>query len=287
MTPRLRGTLLGAAAILSWGSLGALGALSAGMPPYFVLGICFAIATAMGAAACVIMDLRPAPLLSAETLLSAALIGSYHLVYFQAFHHAAAIPVSLINYLWPAFLIVIGNLFFRLGSGWRGYLGAALGFLGVAVLIGDGASFDAGDGLGYGLALLGAMLWASYSNLRRQARHEGIGAMVSICLLASLFCFAMALVFGEGRVDLTQRNIAILALLGIGPAGGAFFLWDYGMRHGDAALLGVLSYSAPVLSTVLMVALGLGTASWRMAAAVALITLGGIVVQRGGLRRGT
>lgn len=285
MTERRRGTLLGAAAILSWGSLGALGALSAGMPPYFVLGICFAIAAAMGAIACASLGLRPAPLTSRETLVSAALIGSYHLVYFEAFHHAAAIPVSLINYLWPACLIIIGNLFFGLGSGWRGYLGAALGFLGVAVLIGGGASFTASEASGYGLALLGAMLWATYSNVRRGARHEGIGAMVSICVVASLFCFATALIFGEGTVAFNARNVTVLLLLGLGPAGGAFFLWDHGMRHGNAALLGVLSYSAPVLSTLLMVALGLGAPSWRMAVAVALITCGGMVVQRGGANR--
>ncbi|WP_210245001.1 EamA family transporter [Mesorhizobium sp. J18] len=276
----LKGTLLGAIAILSWGSLGALGALAAAMPPYLVLGLCFSIAAVTGTGCCAIARVRLVPLYAPEVLLAAFLLGAYHLAYFEAFHHAEAIPVSLINYLWPAWLIVIGNLFFALNSGWAGYLGAAIGFAGVAILIGGDFDVKTGDTLGYALAMAGAILWATYSNLRRRARHEGMGAMVSICILASLFCFAIALFAGEIFMP-TRQDMLVILLLGIGPAGGAFFLWDYGMRFGNAPLLGVMGYSAPVLSTGLMVLLGMGQLSWRMAAAVAMITLGGAVIQIG------
>lgn len=281
----LKGTLVGAIAILSWGSLGALGAKSAGMPPYLVFGLCFAIAALLGAIVCLARRIRPAPFWSPEILLAALLLGAYHLSYFEAFHHAAAIPVSLINYLWPAWLIVIGNLFFRMNSGLAGYLGAAIGFAGVAILIGGAFNANAGDVWGYGLAMLGAILWATYSNIRRRARFAGVGAMVSICTLAALFCFAIALANGEAGLALSRENLGVILLLGLGPAGGAFFLWDYGMRHGNAPLLGVMAYSAPVLSTLLMVLIGMGEASWRVAAAVAMITLGGAVVQWGGTRQ--
>lgn len=279
MEKSLRGSLVGAAAILSWGSLGALGTLSVGMPPYIVFALCFAIAALLGAAVCVVRGITPAPLWSAEILVAALLLGSYHMAYFEAFHHAPAIPVSLINYLWPACLIIIGNLFFALDSGWRGYLGAFIGFLGVVVLSGGGFSVARGDAFGFGLALAGAILWATYSNLRRRARFSGVGAMVSICILAAAFCFAIALLSGEYAFTPSPMNLAVILLLGVGPAGGAFFLWDYGMRHGNATLLGVMGYAAPVLSTLLMVLLGMGEPSWRLGLAVVLITLGGVVVQ--------
>ena len=80
---------------------------------------------------------------------------------------------------------------------------------------------------------------------------------------------------------LTAQDVWVITALGLGPAGGAFFLWDLGMRQGHAALLGVLGYSAPVLSTILMLVLGLGQPGWEVFAAIALITLGGIVVQLG------
>ena len=58
---------------------------------------------------------------------------------------------------------------------------------------------------------------------------------------------------------------AALALLGLGPAGAAFFLWDHGVKRGDIRLLGVLSYAAPVLSTLWLVAAGQAEAGWPLA----------------------
>ena len=47
--------------------------------------------------------------------------------------------------------------------------------------------------------------------------------------------------------------LAILGL-GLGPVGLAFYVWDYGVKHGDIRLLGVAAYAAPVLSTLILVA---------------------------------
>jgi drug/metabolite transporter (DMT)-like permease len=69
-----------------------------------------------------------------------------------------------------------------------------------------------------------------------------------------------------------------IVLLGLGPAGGAFFLWDLGMKRGNAVALAVIAYSAPVLSTILMVLAGFGEASWSVAMAAVLIAAGGAVV---------
>jgi drug/metabolite transporter (DMT)-like permease len=65
-----------------------------------------------------------------------------------------------------------------------------------------------------------------------------------------------------------------IGLLGLGPVGAAFFLWDYGTKNGNLPLLGVVAYAAPVLSTLLLVAFGRETFSWAIAAA-ALLVAGG------------
>ena len=57
-----------------------------------------------------------------------------------------------------------------------------------------------------------------------------------------------------------------MALLGLGPTGAAFFLWDHGMKRGDPRLLGTLAYAVPVASTLLLVAIGEGALSARMLA---------------------
>ena len=59
--------------------------------------------------------------------------------------------------------------------------------------------------------------------------------------------------------------------LGLGPVGAAFLLWDIGMKRGSVPLLGVLSYASPIISTGLLVALGLAEPTWALAVACALM----------------
>jgi drug/metabolite transporter (DMT)-like permease len=39
-------------------------------------------------------------------------------------------------------------------------------------------------------------------------------------------------------------------VLGLGPLGGAFFLWYAALKRGDARQIGVLSFLTPLLSTL-------------------------------------
>ena len=55
--------------------------------------------------------------------------------------------------------------------------------------------------------------------------------------------------------------------------GLAFVVWDIGMKQGDVALLGVASYAAPVLSTIILVLAGYAAASWLLAGYVAMKVL--------------
>lgn len=75
------------------------GALSASVPPHLVLTFCFAIAAGMGWTICRLTGRMPARLLTKRVALFSVLLSAYHLVYLKTFHHAAPIPVSLINYL--------------------------------------------------------------------------------------------------------------------------------------------------------------------------------------------
>ena len=77
----------------------------------------------------------------------------------------------------------------------------------------------------------------------------------------------------DGVQDVYKRQ-------GLGPVGAAFYTWDYGVKRGNIQTLGVLAYGAPLLSTLLLVAVGLAEPSWTLAAACALI-VGGAAVARG------
>ena len=69
--------------------------------------------------------------------------------------------------------------------------------------------------------------------------------------------------------------------LGLGSTGLAFICWDIGMKKGDVSLLGVASYAAPVLSTIILVLAGYAAASWLLALSCVLIVVGALVASFG------
>jgi drug/metabolite transporter (DMT)-like permease len=80
--------------------------------------------------------------------------------------------------------------------------------------------------------------------------------------------------------------MALLAivLIGIGPMGLANRLWDHGVRFGDGRVLSALAYLTPVLSTLLLVMLGLAELTTQLLVGGSLI-LGGIALATLGARR--
>ena len=69
------------------------------------------------------------------------------------------------------------------------------------------------------------------------------------------------------------------------PVGAAFYVWDHGVKNGDIQLLGVASYAAPLLSTLILVLAGFGALTWTIALAALLITGGAVLASKGMLAR--
>jgi drug/metabolite transporter (DMT)-like permease len=59
--------------------------------------------------------------------------------------------------------------------------------------------------------------------------------------------------------------------------GAAFYVWDVGVKRGDIRLLGVASYAAPVLSTIILVLAGYAEATLTLALACSLIVVGALI----------
>src|SRR3546814_2051397 len=73
--------------------------------------------------------------------------------------------------------------------------------------------------------------------------------------------------------------LAVLGL-GLGPVGAAFFVWDYGTKHGNIQVLGALSYAAPLLSTLLLIGFGKAEATWQVGVACLLIVAGAVLASK-------
>ena len=139
-----------------------------------------------------------------------------------------------------------------------------------------------GLALGHVLAALGAFVWASYSVASRRFANvpsESLCVTMLGCAVPALACH---LAFETTLWSLTAVEWGGVLGLGLGSIGLAFVVWDIGMKQGDVALLGVASYAAPVLSTLVLVLFGYAPASWLLAASCALIVVGALVASWGG-----
>ena len=144
-----------------------------------------------------------------------------------------------------------------------------------------GAAGTAGStsGLGFALAFACALVWSSYSVASRLFAQVPSESIAVACLGTSALAFLSSLAFETWTPPDTLSWLALVGL-GLGPVGAAFLLWDIGMKGGSVPLLGVLSYASPIVSTALLVALGLAQASWSLAVACGLMVAAAIIATR-------
>ena len=150
---------------------------------------------------------------------------------------------------------------------------------------GAGGIFSGPAAWGYLLALCSAFLWANYSLQTKRLEHNGTGFPTAAIGLFGLVSGALSLVCHwllEPSAALTARDWLLLAAMGLGPLGAAFFLWDKALKLGDARHIGLLSYITPLASTVLLMLVTGRALTWSIALAAAMI-IGAAVV---GTRRG-
>ena len=274
-------TSIGFTAILLWSLLALFTAASGTVPPFQLAAMTFLVAGLVGVGSWVVRPqgiraLKQRPVVWA---LGVGGLFGYHALYFAALRLAPPAEAGLVNYLWPLLIVLFSALL--PGERLRGahVAGALLGFAGVAVLIAGRGALDARPEHlpGYLCAAAAAFVWGAYSVLSRRFGEVPTDAVAGFCLATSALSLVCHVLF-ETTVwpASTAQWLAILAL-GIGPVGAAFYVWDIGMKRGDIRLLGVASYAAPVLSTLILVLAGYAEPTLTLALSCALIVAGALV----------
>jgi len=153
--------------------------------------------------------------------------------------------------------------------------GAVAGFAGAALIVARGAAGFDGTALpGYGLALLCALTWSGYSVLSRRLGAIPTASVAVFCLASGALSLPLHLAFEETAWPTGAAGWLSMLSLGLGPVGLAFYVWDIGVKRGDIQLLGVASYAAPLLSTLVLVGAGIAAPTPVLLAAAVLITGG-------------
>jgi drug/metabolite transporter (DMT)-like permease len=235
-------------AIALWASLASLGVSLRHVPPFLLTGLALVIGSV------------PAWPLARQWRVPARTVAlgiyglfAYHFLLFIALRMAPPVEANLVNYLWPLLIVLLAPLLLpgvalkpaHVLAGVAGFAGAALAILG-----GGGAS--GAWSWGYLPALGAAFIWSTYSLWTRRVDAFPTAAVGLFGLVSGLLSLACHLAL-EPRVDLSPRDLALIAVMGLGPLGAAFFLWDKALKAGDARHIGILSYLTPLSSTVVLV----------------------------------
>jgi drug/metabolite transporter (DMT)-like permease len=281
-------TATGFVAVLLWSTLALFTAMSGRVPPFQLVGMTFVIG---GVLVLAIAAARGRLHLARPTRAS-FLLGLYGpfgdtALYYAAVKTAPPAEANLIHSLWPLLIVLFAALLPGGGLKLRHLTGALIGLVATAMLV-SGSLGSGGDGirLGHGLAALGAFVWASYSVLSRKLATVPSESLAITMLGCAIPAFACHLAFESTLGAPSLVEWAGVLGLGLGSIGLAFICWDVGMKKGDVALLGVTSYAAPVLATLILVIAGYAPANWLLAISCVLIVVGALVASFGPGARG-
>jgi drug/metabolite transporter (DMT)-like permease len=267
------------ATIALWSSLALISTRLVGVPPFLLVGVALCIGSVCGLPRW--REWRvPLPTL----LLGCYGLFGYHFCVFMALRYAPPLEANLINYLWPLLIVLLAPLILpdmRLNA--RHIAGGLLGLAGcLLIVLGHGQLALAGrHTLGYALAALAALMWASYSLLTRRVPPFNTGAVGGFCLASGLLSLLAHAVL-EPAYAPSAAEWRWLLLIGLGPMGAAFYLWDAALKRGDARAIGTLAYITPLASTALLAGFGSGHFGWQAALAMGLILSGAWLGARSG-----
>ena len=273
-------TLAGFGAILLWSCLAVLTAMSGTIPPFELAALTFAIGGSIGLVVTAVRGRlsalrQPWPVWA----LGVGGLFGYHALYFAALRAAPPAQAGLVAYLWPLLIVLLSATLPGEQLSRRHVIGAILGLAGVIVLMAGTASggFAARFGPGYLLALVCAFVWSGYSVLSRRFSAVPTEAVAGFCLATAVLAGLAHAIAEPTIMPGSPSEVLAIVGLGLGPVGAAFFLWDYGVKKGDIRALGVLSYAAPVLSTLILVLCGFAMPTASLGIACLLIVAGAAV----------
>lgn len=268
-------------AIFLWASLASLATLLSNIPPFLLTGIGLVIG-ALVSLPSLRSGLTPWKIPLKTLLIGVYGLFGYHFMLFLALQTAPAVEANLVNYLWPLLIVLLSPLFTKsLSLNLRYVLAAISGFAGAVLAItsgGSGFGFSSME-VGYFFALAAAVIWATYSLATTKVPRFPTPAIGLFALVSGVLALGAHFLF-EPAASISTSDWLLLLVLGVGPLGGAFYLWDAALKIGDPRRIGLLAFLTPLLSTALLVVVSGNSLSWQLLLATGLIVGGALLGPR-------
>ncbi|WP_380178274.1 aromatic amino acid DMT transporter YddG [Kalamiella sp. sgz302252] len=258
--PQKKATLIGLFAILLWSSIvGLIKSVSEGFGPTGGAALIYSCSAALLLFTVGFPDIRKFP--RRYLIFGSLLFVCYELCLSLSlgFTHSSrqAIEVGMVNYLWPGMTIVLAVMVNRQKTSPLIIPGVILALVGICrVLGGDqglslaGIKMNIADNpLSYGLAFMGAVIWAVYCVVTKKIAGGNNGItpffMLTALTLWVKFFFSPQPEFIFSSAVLLHLALATIAM------GGGYAAWNTGILHGNVTLLATASYFIPIISSVL------------------------------------
>lgn len=271
------GTAGGLASVLLWSLTAPVMAAATGVDPFLYV----AVGDGMGAIAFAVLWLvrreNPWPELRVVPVWFYGLgligISAHNLTWVAALQQAPPLEATLIIYTWPLLVIVFTTISLRQRLRWYHMVAGVFGLCGIAaLLVGRGLEFGHFMLMpGHGWALVSSLTWSIFSAVSARYTYLSSKFLGVVFLLSGLINGAIWLALGAPPAPAT--SLAIVAVASIGFA-LSYAMWDFGMKHGNAQLIGVMSFLTPVLSAVYLVAMGKAEMTLALVAALLLVLAG-------------
>ncbi len=206
-------------------------------------------------------------------------VAGFHLFYFLGLRNAPSVQTNLVNYLWPLLIVVLAPAFIKSKVTRTQILGSVTGFLGAVVAI-TSNGLDSSKILqwGYLFSFLGAVVWATFT-LMISKNSYSIWQNGIYCFISGTLCIAISY-FTEPAPQITLQDTFFLAVIGFGPMGAPFYLWNYAIRAAGAVKVAPISYFTPVISTSLLLIALKQTPSAMLLISLGLVIAGIIIGNR-------
>ncbi len=263
-------------AIVLWSSLASLATLIPDVPVFLKTGIGLLVGSLISLP---LARFQPRQLLVKPKILLLGVYGlfGYHAALFVALSTSPSVQANLVNYLWPLLIVLLAPLFSKkIKLNIRVVIGGLMGFIGASLAILSGSPSDGLFYSGYLFAFMAAVIWSTYSLATNRIGSFPTPSVGLFALVSGILSIAMHFVF-ETQVSLTIFDWMILVLLGLGPLGAAFYLWDYALKRSNPQEIGLLSFLTPLLSTGFLLVITGQALSWLLAIAAGLIVGGSLI----------
>ena len=215
-------------------------------------------------------------------------VTAYNSLQYLALRSTTAINVTLIGSSAPLWMLVLGRVLWGERGHGRAWLGAAVSFGGVLVVLTGGdpqrllaLRLSPGD-----LLMLGATVsWSLYSWLLRRIRPAASALSFLILQTAAGLVLSVPVVgaeWGAGGLGLTWGwpTLAVVLWVALGPSLLAYWCWDRGIARAGALLPIFFANLTPLFAALMSAALLGEPPRWHHGLAFVLIAGGIALAQR-------